>query len=105
MDCSLATQEILDLYLERWTIEVLFREAKQKLALDKYQIRSSRGIRRYWLLMPLAHFVCCTGTGKLMPLQDGLSAIQSQLYKERITYIYQCGATRETLKILLALVA
>ena len=50
-DISLSTQEILNYYLERWTIEVFFRQAKQKLALDKYQIRSSRGIRRFWLLM------------------------------------------------------
>ena len=104
-DCSLSTQVILNLYLERWSVEVFFRQAKQKLALDKYQIRSSRGIRRYWLLMSLAHVVCCTGTGKLLQLQDGLSALQSQLYKERITYIYQCGAAREPLDNVLALVA
>ena len=103
-DCTLSTQEILDIYLERWSVEVFFRHAKQKLALDKYQIRSSQGIRRYWLLMSLAHFICCTGTGKLLPQQEGLSAIRTQLYKERISYIYQCGVAREPLENLLALV-
>ena len=102
-DCSLSTQEILDIYLERWTIEVFFRHAKQKLALDKYQIRSSCGIRRYWLLMSLAHFICCTGTGKLLPPQDGLAAIRLQLCRERISYIYHCGVTREPLENLLTL--
>jgi len=72
-DCSLSTQEILDLYLERWPIEVFFRQAKQKLALDKYQIRTSTGIRRYWLLMSLAHYICCFGTGIFLPLQEGLA--------------------------------
>ena len=104
-DCSLSTQDILDLYLERWSIEVFFRQTKQKLALDKYQIRSSRGIRRYWLLMSLAHLVCCMGTGTPLPLQDGFSAIQLQLRKERIAYIYHCGVSREPLSNLLALVA
>ncbi len=33
----------------RWSTEVFFRQAKQKLALDKYQIRASTGIRRFWL--------------------------------------------------------
>ena len=103
-DCTLSTQEILDIYLERWSVEVFFRHAKQKLALDKYQIRSSQGIRRYWLLMSLAHFICCTGTGKLLPQQEGLSAIRIQLYRERISYIYQCGVAREPLENLLALV-
>ena len=104
-DYSLSTQEILNLYLERWPIEVFFRQAKQKLALDKYQIRSSCGIRRYWLLMSLAHFICCTGTGKLLPLHEGYLAIQAQIYKERICYIYRCGVEREPLGGLLALVA
>ncbi len=104
-DCSLSTQEILELYLERWPIEVFFRQAKQKLALDKYQIRTSTGIRRYWLLMSLAHYICCFGTGTFVSLQDGLAAFQSTLLKERITYIYHCGAAHEPLGNLLALVA
>ena len=104
-NCSLSTQEMLSLYVERWAIEVFFRQAKQKLALDKYQIRSSRGIHRYWLLMSLAHLVCCTGTGKIVSLHDGFSTIQSQIYRERITYIYQCGAAHEPLENLLALIA
>ena len=104
-DCSLSTQAILDLYLERWPIEVFFRQAKQKLALDKYQIRSSRGIRRYWLLMSLAHFICCMGMGKPKSFQEGFSAIQTQLQREHICYIYQCGVNRESLDNLLTLVA
>ncbi len=104
-DCSLSTQEILNLYLERWPIEVFFRQAKQKLALDKYQIRTSTGIRRYWLLMSLAHYICCFGTCTFVPLQEGLASLQNALLKERFTYIYQCGFAREPLDKLLALVA
>ena len=78
-DCSLSTQEILNRYLERWPIEVFFRQAKQKLALDKYQIRSARGIRRFWLLMSVAHFICCMGTGEALSFHDGYAAIQKQL--------------------------
>jgi len=104
-NCSLSTQEILDLYLERWPIEIFFRQVKQKLALDKYQIRTSTGIRRYWLLMSLAHYICCFGASTFVPLQEGLVALQNALLKERITYIYQCGFAREPLDNLLALVA
>ena len=56
-DVSLSTREILDKYVERWPIEVFFRQSKDKLSFDRYQIRSSEGIRRYWLLMSLAHLL------------------------------------------------
>jgi len=104
-DCSLSTQEILNLYQERWSIEVFFQQAKQRLALDKYQIRTSTGIRRYWLLMSLAFYICCLGTGAFMLLPDGLIAFQTALQKERITYIYQFGVARKPLDHLLAIAA
>ena len=58
IDVSLSTNEILSCYVCRWSIEVFFRQCKDKLALDSYQIRSTQGIRRYWLLMSLAHYMC-----------------------------------------------
>ncbi len=93
------------MYLNRWSVEVFFQQAKQKLPLDKYQIRTSKGIRRFWLLMSLAHYVCCLGTGAFVSFHVGLAAFQSALLRERITYIYLCGATRLPLDNLLALVA
>ena len=62
-DVSLSTDEILSCYVCRWPIEVFFRQCKDKLALGSYQIRSAQGIRRYWLLMSLSHYICVTGTG------------------------------------------
>ncbi len=63
---SLSTREILDKYVEKWPVEVFFRQSKDKLAFDRYQVRSSKGIRRYWLLMSLAHLVACTESGENM---------------------------------------
>ena len=57
---GMSTQEILDTYTKRWPIELFFRQSKSKLALDKYQIRSRQGIQRYWLIMSLVHYLCCT---------------------------------------------
>jgi len=72
---------------------VFFRESKNKHALNGYQIRSSKGICRYWLLMSLSHFICCTGTGTDTPVSfsEGYHVLQNQLKQEQITYIYQCG--------------
>ena len=104
-DASLSTSEILNQYLERWSIEVFFRQAKQVLALDKYQIRSSLGIRRFWLLMSTAHYICCTASECEFSFQKGYAQIQKQLLTERITYIYNCGADKMPLDSVLALVA
>lgn len=103
-DVSLSTTEILDSYVERWVIEVFFRSSKNQLAFDQYQIRSSRGIRRYWLLMSLAHFLCCTGTGRNLSFKEGYAFFKKQLQVEQIEYFYQCGARHVPLEDVLALV-
>lgn len=91
-DASLSTQEILDKYVERWPVEVFFRQSKDKLSFDRYQIRSSEGIRRYWLLMSLAHLLACTGCGETMSFEEGYAYIYGHIQEERLRFIYQCGA-------------
>ena len=102
-DVSLETEEILNTYVERWPIEIFFRQSKGKLAFNRYQIRTSKGIRRYWLLMSLAHLICCTGTGKCLPFEKGYAIFQKQLRAEKIEYIYQCGVRNASLEDLLTL--
>ena len=104
-DVSLSTREILDRYVERWPIEVFFRQSKDKLAFDRYQVRSSKGIRRYWLLMSPAHLVACTGCGETMSFEDGYAYICSHIHEERLRFIYQCGAKHVLFEEVLALVA
>lgn len=90
-DTSLSTQEILDTYTERWPIEVYFRQARNILAFDKYQMRSAKGICRYWLLMSLAHFICCTTEQKGVPFgkfERGYAFFRQKIQEERITYFY-----------------
>ena len=103
-DVSLSTREILDRYMERWSVEVFFRQSKDKLAFDRYQIRSSKGIQRYWLLMSLAYFIACTSCGETMSFEDGYAFISSRIHEERIRYIYQCGVRRVHYEEILALV-
>lgn len=104
-DAHLTTQEILDSYLVRWSIEVFFRQAKQNLALDQYQIRSARGIRRFWILMSTAHLFACLGTGQLLPFHIGFSAMQNSIRREQVSFIYHCGASHIPLSHVLAFAA
>ena len=102
-NCSLRMEEILAIYIQRWPIEVFFRESKQKLGFDQYQIRSSQGIKRFWLLMSLAHFLCCTQAGQNGTFRDGYAFFQQEILKEKISYIYQCGSMQLPLYHVLAL--
>ena len=104
-DASLSTQNILDCYLERWTIEVFFRHAKQRLALDQYQIRSSLGIRRFWILMSTAHLFCCLHTTQPLSFQYGFADMQKLIAAERVSFIYHCGVSGVPLGKVLALAA
>ena len=106
-DTSLSTQEILDTYMARWPVEVYFRQTKNILAFDKYQIRSAKGICRYWLLMPLAHFICCTTEYNGIPFakfESGYAFFSQKIRKERIEYFYRCGASGVPLEEVLTLV-
>ena len=72
-------------------IEVFFRQCKTRLALDTYQIRSSKGIQRYWLLMSMAHYICVTGTGQYQSFQEGYQLIRSTIQQEKYQYLFQCA--------------
>ena len=62
-NAALTNEEILNFYVNRWKIEVFFRDCKTKLAFDGYQIRSSKGIKRFWIITSLGYFIaCCEST-------------------------------------------
>jgi len=48
---------VLNHYLNRWSIEVLFKESKQHLGLGDYQVLRYRGIERYLCLVLIAHLL------------------------------------------------
>ena len=74
--CLVSDQEILALYSVRWEIEVYFRNCKTKLAFDKYQIRSAKGIKRFWLITSLAYLLACY-TSNSYDFSDGYTILQS----------------------------
>ncbi len=90
-DVSLSVNETLSYYVYRWSIEIFFRQCKNKLALDSYQIRSAQGIRRYWLLMSMAHFMCVTRTGEFCSFEKGYQRIRSTIQTEKYQYLFQCA--------------
>ena len=88
---DLATVKKRKYYVYRWSIEIFFRQCKDKMALDGYQLRSVQGIKRYWLLMSLAHFMCIAGTGEFCSFETGYHKICSIVQLEKYRYLFQCA--------------
>jgi SRSO17 transposase len=45
---------VLETYLLRWKIDVFYRDAKQELGLEDYEVRKLSGLKRHWLMVFLA---------------------------------------------------
>ena len=90
-DVSLGTSTIMQYYTNRWSIEVFFKQEKNQLGFDKYQIRSIKGIKRLWLLLSLVHLFCTIGTGSIMQFGEGLIKARCQTKVNNICWIYQCA--------------
>ena len=52
---SLSGEKIIELFLVRGEVEGFHREAKDKLGMEDYQLRTSRGIERYLFLIVLVY--------------------------------------------------
>ena len=72
-------------------VQKFFRQCKDKMALDSYQIRSAQGIRRYWLIMSLAHYMCIIGNGESSSFENGYRQICDVIQQEKYRYIFQCA--------------
>ena len=102
-DVSLDTVTILEYYSKRWPIEIFFRQEKLNLGLDKYQIRSIKGIERIWTLQSLVHLFCTIGLDKPMKFGEGLLKARKQNKKEYVTWIYKQAQSEVPIDIVLEL--
>ena len=97
-------EEILNLYAVRWEIEVYFRDCKNKLALDKYQIRSQNGIKRFWLISSLAYLLACLSSTSYN-FSEGYALLSKTILVERVSYIFDFAQNGGEKSTLLAMVA
>lgn len=86
-NAALSNEEILDLYVARWEIEVYFRDCKTKLAIDKYQIRSANGIKRFWLIASLAYMIACFESDRYN-FSEGYHLLSQLIRREQISFIF-----------------
>lgn len=60
-DEGLSTVEIIDMYVDRWNIETVHKEANQKLGFEDYEMRNRKAIERYIQLCFVGWFICILG--------------------------------------------
>ena len=90
-NAALSDEEILNLYVTRWSIEVYFRDCKSKLALGYYQIRSANGIKRLWLIASLVYLLACLESVRFC-FAEGFHLISKILYREQVSFIFDYAA-------------
>jgi Transposase DDE domain len=90
-DVSLDTETISTYYSKRWPIEIFFRQSKNNLGFDTYQVRSATAFTRLWALLAWTHLYCTTGLEQSCPLGDGLRAVRKQVQLDRLQFVYDCG--------------
>ncbi len=84
---DLSNEEILNLYVTRWNIEVYFRNCNNKLALDRHQIRSAKGIKRLWLIASLVYLIACLES-QSFKFSEGFHVLSTVLFKEQVSFIF-----------------
>ena len=103
-NAAFSDQEILDFYTIRWEIEVYFRNCKHRLALDKYQIRSARGVTRFWLIASLAYLIACFES-KSFDFSEGFTLFAQKLSRERFSSLFDLAIAAPDKQAFLQLVA
>ena len=56
--------KILKVYARRWKIDVFYRDSKQNLGLEDYEMRKIKGVRRHLQMVFIAHTLLEIGSGE-----------------------------------------
>ena len=88
LDSSLSIRDILSHYNLRWDIEPFFRDCKAKLGLNGYQIRKTKAIKRYLLIMLLNYTYCKLKSKFLNHFNAGFKKVKNELEKEKVQSIF-----------------
>lgn len=90
-DTELSTQTILEYYSKRWPIEIFFRQTKNNLGLNTYQVRSTKSIDRLLVLISLTYIYCSIQKNANDSFSKGLIICRNEVKKDHIQWIYECA--------------
>ena len=90
-DTELSTKTILEYYSKRWPIEIFFKQTKNNLGLNTYQVRSVKSIDRLLVLISLTYIYCSTQENANDSFSKGLIISRNSVRKDNIQWIYDCA--------------
>lgn len=93
-------RQVLEAYKVRQSIDVFYRDAKQNLGLEEYQMRRGRGAIIHWhlafnayTLLALLRYSVCMGSRLLerclLTLGDVCRWVRDQCFRRLVDWIYQ----------------
>ena len=90
-DTELSTKTILEYYSKRWPIEIFFKQTKNNLGLNSYQVRSTKSIDRILVLISLTYIFCSIQENAKDSFAKGLIVCRNNVKKDNIQWIYDCA--------------
>jgi SRSO17 transposase len=61
---DMKADKLLNVYAKRWKIDSFYRDAKQNLGMDEYEMRKIEGVRRHLAMVLIAHTLLVLGPVK-----------------------------------------
>lgn len=83
----------------RWSVEDCFRQAKEELGLDHYEVRGWRCVHRHWYLVQLSHLFCARIREKFeaeMVREDPLEHLTTEQVRRAIAAWLRVASLRLT---------
>jgi hypothetical protein len=100
-DTELNTNTILEYYSNRWPIEIFFKQTKNNLGLNSYQVRSATSIDRMLVLISLTYIFCTIQENSKDSFGKGLVICRNNVKKDNIQWIYNCAKNNIPIDIVL----
>jgi SRSO17 transposase len=92
---------LLRVAFQRWSVESCFRQAKEELGLDQYEVRGWRCLHRHFYLTHLSHLFCARVRQKFdtaTPHDDPLEHLTTEQVRRAMNVWLEAAAGRLTKK-------
>jgi len=90
-DTELSTKTILEYYSKRWPMETFFKQTKNNLGLNSYQVRSVKSIDKILVLISLTYIFCTIQENAKDSFSKSLVICRNNVKKDTIQWIYNCA--------------
>lgn len=96
---GMTLRRLLRIAFERWSVENCFRQAKEELGLDHYEVRGWRCVHRHFYLTQLSHLFCARVRQKFdtaIARTDPLEHLTTEQVRRAVNTWLQAEAPRLT---------